>query len=396
MSTASKKSLIPQVSPHRDYLMHREEIDAAILSVLSSGSYILGSQSKSFEDEFSEYLGLAKCSVVGVANGTDALVLILKALGVGPGTGVIIPSHTASAVGSAVAQCGAIPLFADIEPSTMCISARSARALIKKHSNSIKITAIIVVHMYGQPAALDEFVALGHDTHVPLVEDCSQAHGAVYRGRKVGAFGSAAAFSFYPTKNLGALGDGGAAVTNNPELFRKIQLLRQYGWEKRYFSEIEGQNSRLDEIQAAVLRVKLKYLDQDNKRRASIASRYGASGLADSSYVSHPSIQDDSCPVFHQYVLRTNKRDELQAALLGAEIQTAIHYPYPIHRQPAYQKYCHWAIDLTETERVSDQILSLPIFPSLTDLEVRRVIDGLTTFVARDQAPSIEMQATAY
>jgi dTDP-4-amino-4,6-dideoxygalactose transaminase len=396
MSTASKNPLIPQVSPHRDYLIHKDEIDSAIASVLSSGSYILGSQSESFEDEFGEYLGLEKSSVVGVANGTDALVLILKAIGVSPGDGVIIPSHTASAVGSAVAQCGAIPLFADIDPSTMCIAATSAHAIIEKHSKSIKISAIIVVHMYGQPAALDEFVALSRTTGLPLIEDCSQAHGAMYRGQKVGTFGIAAAFSFYPTKNLGALGDGGAAVTSNPDLFKKIQLLRQYGWEKRYFSEVEGQNSRLDELQAAILRVKLRYLDQDNERRASIASAYSKVGLSRSIDLTHPSKQVDSHSAYHQYVLRTPKRDELKAALLNEGIQTAIHYPFPIHQQPAYQKYWRWMIDLTETERISDQILSLPIFPSLTDLEVTRVVDGLSTFIAREQAIPIEMQATAY
>lgn len=372
MSTCKKEDLIPQVSPLLEYLEDQIQIDQAISDVLKSGSYILGDRVKQFEDDFSDYLGFMPGSVIGVANGTDALVLSLRALGVTPGDAVIIPSHTANAVASAVVQCGAVPLFADIDEESFGLSSESVKRILFQHSKSLKVGAIITVHMYGSPAELSALRELASVNRIPLIEDCSQAHGAIYHGAQVGTFGDIATFSFYPTKNLAALGDGGAIATRNTELNEKIRLLRQYGWKTRYYSDVHGYNSRLDEVQAAVLTVKLKKLDSRNERRREIAQSYrGVVGLA------HPTTHKHTKHVYHQYVVRTSNRVLFQESLLDAGVQTGIHYPTPLHLQPAFAEFGKWIVDLSITEKISPEIVSLPMYPGLSPLQLDRIVSAL-------------------
>ena len=359
--------MIPQNNPLANYLHHQSAIDAAIHHVLASGQYILGEETRSFEREFADYIGVRYA--VGVGSATEALHLVLTALGVGQGDDVITVSHTAVATVAAIEMCGAIPNLVDIQAARYTIRPDSiARAITPKTK------AIIPVHLYGEPADMDAILRLAKKHHLYIVEDCAQAHGAEYHERKVGSLGDAGVFSFYPTKNLGCLGDGGAITTDNEALCERLVALRQYGWDHGRLSQRPGFNSRLDEIQAAVLRAKLPFLDANNQKRIRIAGSYHR--LKGISSLIVPDPMPDSTHVYHQYVLRCAnqaKRDALKLALSDAGIQTAIHYPTPVHLQPAYQGRVHLHEPLQITEGTCNRILSLPLFPELTDDEVNRV-----------------------
>lgn len=369
--------MIPQANPGAGYRALEPEINAAIARALSSGWYILGNELRTFEAEFAAWLGVS--AVVGCGNGTDAIALALRGLEIGAGSTVVTVSHTAVATVAAIEMAGATPLLIDIDPVQYTMDpAALAQALSNPPPGLPPIRAVVVVHLYGQPADLDRIVPLCREHGVALIEDCAQAHGATLRGRRVGTFGDAATFSFYPTKNLGALGDGGAVAVSDPALAARIAALRQYGWYKHYISEEVGVNSRLDELQAAILRVKLRYLDAQNSRRNRIAAAYNEV-LADKSHIAHPAMRPDVGHVYHLYVVRTNERDQLQAYLREREIGSGIHYPVPVHLQPAYvNRIAHGP--LHETEAASRTILSLPLYPELTDAEVHTVCEALSYF----------------
>ncbi len=364
--------IVPQSDPKASYLAHQSEIDDAIRQTLDSGWYILGKQVAAFEQEFAAYIGVGHC--VGVANGTDAIELALRACGVGPGDTVITVSHTAVATVAAIELAGAEPLMVDIDPATFTISPQAIENAINTYRGKARIKAIIAVHLYGHPAELVAIQELARRYDLRMVEDCAQAHGAKIGDRRVGSIGDIAAFSFYPTKNLGALGDGGAVVTNDSELAERLKLLREYGWRERYVSEIAGMNSRLDELQAALLRVKLKALDAENERRRQIARMYDEKLAAASLRL--PQVCGDVTHVYHQYVVRSDERDGLKEVLRTKGIGTLVHYPVPIHLQPAYRNRSV-ADTLPETERAAKEVLSLPMFPQLTDEQVELVCQAI-------------------
>jgi len=366
--TAKSDELIPVANPKAEFTSLRTQIQEAIQAVLESGRYILGEQVKSFEREFAEFLRVDNC--VGVANGTDALALALRAVGVGPGDEVITVSHSAVATVAAVEQIGAVPVLADISGHTRCIEPGGIPELI-----SSKTKAILPVHIYGQPAPMQGILAIAKQFGLSIVEDCAQAHGAEIDGQKVGSFGDAAAFSFYPTKNLGALGDGGAVVTDDPTTADRVRILREYGWRTRYVSSEKGLNSRLDEIQAAILRVKLKHLPTANLRRRNIASAYRSSLLNGS--VQAPDDIKGTTHAMHLFVVETEKRDELSCFLQKLQIATVLHYPQPIHEQPAYRGRLRGSNHLPMTESFYRRHLSLPMYAELTDAQVDRVCRAL-------------------
>jgi dTDP-4-amino-4,6-dideoxygalactose transaminase len=363
--------MIPCSNPKAQYDAHKEAIDAAVRKVFESGRYILGNEVDAFEAEFAAYLGGGDC--VGVGSGTEALHVALRALGIGPGDEVITVAYTAVATVAAIELAGATPVFADIEPVHYTLDPAKVAALITKATK-----AVIAVHLYGQPADIDAIQAVTKRHGLRLVEDCAQAHGALYKGRKLGTIGDCAAFSFYPTKNLGALGDGGMLVTPDPALAKRARLHREYGWAERKLSQLSGLNSRLDEVQAAVLRVKLPFLDADNRARAAIAACYHE-GLARTG-LGLPATRAESEHANHLYVIRSLSRDRLQAHLKENGIGTLIHYPVPVHLQPAYKGRFRGSDALPESERASREVLSLPIYPELGTREVDSVISAVKNF----------------
>lgn len=369
---------ILQSDPKAGYLAHREAIDRAVAETLAGGWYILGKQVAAFESEFAEYLGAEYA--VGVANGTDAISIALRCL-VDPGDRVIVPSHTAVATIVAVEMAGATPLFVDIDPATCTLDPNLLEETIRTCKGNGRVRAILPVHLYGHPAAMEELLSIAQRYELAVIEDCAQAHGAMLRNRKAGTFGQMAAFSFYPTKNLGALGDGGAIVTSDAALARKAASLREYGWRERYISSDQGVNSRLDELQAAILRVKLRALDQENQRRRQIAALYdeGLAGLP----LGLPKLCEGVHHVYHQYVVRCENRDALREHLRVREIGTLIHYPVPVHQQPAYRnRYPVHRNQLPVTDRVAAEILSLPMHPALTDEQAARVCGAIRQWFA--------------
>jgi len=358
-------------NPQAQYQAHKAEIDAAIHQVLDSGWYILGEQTRSFESEFAGYTGVAHG--IGVGSGTEALHIALAACGIGPGDEVITVSHTAVATVAAIELIGATPVLVDIEPDFYTLDPDKLESAISLHTK-----AIIAVHLYGQPADLTPILEIAQRHGIRVIEDCAQAHGAMYGTRRVGAWGDIACFSFYPTKNLGALGDGGMVVTDNPALAERARLLREYGWAERYVSYVSGWNTRLDELQSAVLRVKLPHLDADNEARIHLAHIY-QEALAEST-VSVPMVRQAAKHVYHLYVVRSAHRDELQAFLRSRGVGALIHYPTPIHMQPAYKGKLRGADDLPETERMAREVLSLPLYPELTPDELNEVITAVQAF----------------
>ena len=366
---------IVQTSPLAAYTAQAGEIDAAIARVLGGGRYLLGPETAAFEQEWAAYVGVAHA--VTAASGTDALHLALRACGIGPGDEVLTVSHTAVATVSAIDLCGARPVLVDIDPATHTMQpAALDRALTGR------TRAVVLVHLYGTPADVDPVAAFCRAHGLRLIEDCAQAHGARYHGKRVGSFGDAAAFSFYPTKNLGALGDGGAVVTDDPALAETLQSLRQYGWRReRYVSEEAGWNGRMDELQAAVLRVKLPVLDADNDRRRALAARYHAA-LADIPGLRLPVEPADTRGVVHQYVVRCLERDRLTTFLQDVRVGTLVHYPVPIHRQPAYAARDLARTPLPETDRAAAEVLSLPMYPQFSPEAAETVATHIRQFFA--------------
>lgn len=362
---------IPFVDLKAGYQRLSQEIDAAVARTLAGGWYILGAEVRAFEEAFAAYLGLPHA--VGVASGTDAVMLALQACGVGPGDEVITVSHTAVATVAAVELCGAMPRLVDIDPDTLTIDPAAVEAAVND-----KTKAILPVHLYGCPADMDALLDIARRHDLRVIEDCAQAHGAAYNGRMVGTLGDAAAFSFYPTKNLGAMGDGGAVATRHADVAERLALLRQYGWRERYISEIPGYNSRLDELQSAILAVRLRHLDDENDARRRLAAVYdaGLAGLPVALPVARPSDRH----VYHLYAIRTGRRDALAAHLRERGIGTAVHYPVPVHRQPAYARLGYGEGSLPVTESAARSVLSLPMFPDLPLESAAAVVRAITTF----------------
>jgi dTDP-4-amino-4,6-dideoxygalactose transaminase len=354
---------IRSVDLYSDYIELRAEIDHAISKVLESGWFILGNEVAQFEQAFSNYIGVKHA--IGVNSGSDALFLAFKALGIGRMDEVITVSLTMVSTADAIVRCGATPVFVDIAPNTYCIDVEKIEEKITERTK-----AILPVHIYGHPADLDPVMQLAKRYELSVVEDACQAHGALYKGKKVGSFGEMGCFSFYPTKNLGSYGDGGIVVTNNSNLAKKVEMLRNYGQSQRYHHDIVGINSRLDELQAAILRVKLTHLDEWNKTRRELAKNY--TELLEPTDIKLPVEKGYATHVYHQFVVQLSQRDELQRYLKGNGIQTQIHYPIPVHKQKAYEGVGDSA-NLPVTEKACAEILSLPLYPSLAFDGVSRV-----------------------
>jgi dTDP-4-amino-4,6-dideoxygalactose transaminase len=358
--------VIPVFDLKEQYNAIKDEMNEAVARVLESGWFILGQEVEAFEEEFSTYCGLSHG--IGVGSGTEALHLALMACGVGPGDEVITVPHTAVATVAAIELTGARPVFVDIDPHSYTIAPDQLESRLTAQTR-----AVVPVHLYGQAADLDPILEIAQRRGLTVVEDCAQAHGAEYKGRRVGSFGRVACFSFYPTKNLGAYGDGGMVVTDDGALAQRVRLLRQYGWEKRYVSSLRGLNSRLDEIQAAILRVKLRHLDKWNEARRARARLYDE--LLAGSGVATPTEMDYGRHVYHLYVIRCPHRDALKDYLAEHGVSTAIHYPVPIHLQEAYSVLGYRRGDFPVAEACASEILSLPMYPELRADEVREVSD---------------------
>jgi len=369
--------LIPQCNPKASYLAHRQEIDAAITRVLESGWYILGKEVAAFETEFADYIGIPHA--IGVASGTDAIELALRVCGIGQGDVVATVSHTAVATVSAICRTGATPVFVDIGEDFLMLPSSLSEVMRMMHPQKPKV--IIVVHLYGQVADMSAILDLANEHGIKVIEDCAQAHGASLQGRQAGSWGDMGCFSFYPTKNLGAFGDGGAVVTRKDESVEKLRSLRQYGWRKRYISDDNGVNSRLDELQAAVLRVKLKYLDTDNQKRREIAAFY-RDRMKDSP-LDLPVENTDVEHVYHQFVIQTSDRGLLADRLKANGVATSIHYPAAVHQQTAYSNKAYRPLALPITEKIIPKILSLPIFPEMTTDCVIDVNNAILSAIGR-------------
>lgn len=356
--------MIPFGDLKLQYQAIKIELDQAIQSVLDEGWFILGKNVSAFETEFAAYCDAA--FAVGVGNGTDALQLALMACGVGPGDEVITSPLSATFTALAISAAGAIPTFIDIDADTYNIDPRKLEDAIGPRTK-----AIMPVHLYGQPAAMEPILAAARKHNLLVIEDAAQAHGALYKGHRTGTLGDVGCFSFYPSKNLGAFGDGGMVITNNPEIAEKLRILRNGGQKTRYDHQLIGVNSRLDELQAAILRVKLRYLEKWNHRRQHIAALYTA--LLGDSEVDPPVEIPDATHVCHLYVVRCKERDKLQKHLAERGVQTAIHYPTPIHLQGAYRWLNLRRGSFPVAERCAEQVLSLPVYPELTDAKVRQI-----------------------
>lgn len=364
----SKVPFLNMKAPYREL---QAELDAAWRRVMESGWYILGSEVEAFEQEFADYVGVKYC--VGVGNGLDALHLILRAYGIGAGDEVIVPANTYIASWLAVSYAGASPVA--VEPLEQTCNLDPARL---ESAISPRTKAVMAVHLYGQTAEMDAICSIARRHGLKVIEDAAQAHGARFRGRQAGSLGDAAGWSFYPGKNLGALGDAGAVTTNDSALAEKVRTLRNYGSQMKYHNLYKGFNSRLDELQAALLRVKLKVLDEWNARRARAALRY-LDGLQDCG-LTLPFVPPGMEPNWHLFVVRSPHRDALQAHLKRQGIETLIHYPVPPYLQPAYREMGLAAGAFPITERIHREALSLPMGPHLTSEEVEAVIEAIRSF----------------
>jgi len=360
--------VIQLVDLFQQYQSIRFEIDTAIQSTIDASAFVGGKEVKEFESEFANYCETSAC--VGVANGTDAIHLTLRALGIGKGDEVITVAHTFIATSEAISMSGARPVFIDISEDTMLMDP----ALIEPAITS-RTKAIIPVHLYGQPCDMDAIMRIAERHGLRVIEDAAQAHGARWRGRRAGSFGDAACFSFYPGKNLGAFGDAGAVVSNDPILIEQVRILADHGRVEKYMHKIEGVNSRLDGMQAAILRVKLRHLDDWNQARRRHADFY-LDGLQGGG-LELPVIAKDAEPVWHLFVVRAADREALRASLNNKGIATGIHYPVPLHLQPAYQHHQIADQKLVQTERVAAKVLSLPMYPELTSAQLEKVVGAL-------------------
>lgn len=359
---------IPFLDLKAQYLSIKEEIDAAIASVIADAAFIKGKYVESFERHFADYLGVKHC--IGVGNGTDALFISLKCLGIGAGDEVIVPANSFIATSEAVTLAGAKPVFADCDPNFYTISPQKIEEAITP-----KTKAVIPVHLYGQPAQMDEILALAEKRGLLVIEDAAQAHGAEYRGRKVGTFGRCATFSFYPGKNLGAYGDGGAIVTNDDELAGKVRMFANHGRRDKYDHKFEGVNSRLDGMQAAILDVKLRHLDEWIAKRNAEAAIYDEKLK---NVVMVPKVMPGMKHAYHLYVVQTERRDELQKKLAEAGIETGIHYPIPLPSLEAYGYAGYKKGDFPVTEGLAGKIVSLPLYENLTSEQQEYVMASVT------------------
>lgn len=371
MKTIDNVMKVPFVDLKAQYELIADEVDAAIMDVIHRTAFIMGDEVRQFEQEFADYCG-AKYAV-GVDSGTTALELALRAYDIGPGDEVITQANTFIATALAISATGATPVLVDIDPETYLIDVAAIRGAITE-----KTKAIMPVHLYGQPADMDPIMELAEKHGLVVIEDSAQAHGARYKGRRTGSLGHTAAFSLYPSKNLGAYGDAGIVVTDDPEVADNVNMLHNYGQRKKYHHEEIGYNHRLDTVQAAVLHVKLKYLDAWNAARQRHAELYNEL-LAESNVVT-PIQAEDRDHVWHLYVIRTKQRDALQEALQAKGISTVIHYPIPVHLQKAYESLGYKSGDFPNTEQFAREIVSLPMYSELTSDQIMRVANAVTEF----------------
>jgi dTDP-4-amino-4,6-dideoxygalactose transaminase len=374
----SKPVQIPSFDLTRQNAELKDELLEALASVIERGQFILGENVSAFEKEVARLCGVK--FGIGVGNGSDALYLALLALGIGPGDEVITTPFTFFATAGSIARTGARPVFVDIDAATWNLDPALIEAKITPRTR-----AILPVHLYGCPAEMGAIVALAEKYNLKIIEDAAQAIGAAYKGKKVGSFGDAACLSFFPTKNLGAFGDAGMVVTDNPDLADKVRLLRVHGARPKYYHQLLGVNSRLDELQAAVLKLKLEHLSRWNERRRSIASLYSQllKGLAEEGLLRLPSVPEGMEHIFHQYTIQAGERDKLQAWLKERGIGSTIYYPQPLHLQKVFASYGHKEGDFPVAERAAREVLSLPMFPELTDDEVKIVAEAIIEFFKR-------------
>jgi dTDP-4-amino-4,6-dideoxygalactose transaminase len=387
---AAKLEPVPMLDLKRQYASIQDDVSAAVERVLTTQYLIGGPELDAFEKESAAYLGTGAC--LGCASGTDALWLAMAAAGVKPGDRVITSPFTFFASASSIVRCGAIPVFADMEPATFNLDPAAVKAAI---STSGAIRAIMPVHLYGQCADMDAFTVISNESGASIIEDAAQAYGANWRGRKAGTLGTAAAFSFYPTKNLSAAGDAGAVSTDDEELAAHVRRLRNHGSRQRYYHEEIGWNSRLDAIQAAVLRIKLKHIDQWNQQRRAVASKYDSLFLATGLVKKSAATVDVQAPIallqtraeafhiYHQYVIRVQRRDELRTFLSERGIGSEIYYPVPLHLQQSFAYLGYKAGDFPQSERAAAEALALPIFPELREDEQERVVAAIADFYSR-------------
>ena len=369
----ARSESIPQFDLSDQYAAVGAEIRTAIERVLSSQQFVLGREGAAFEEEIAVLCGVAHG--VGVASGTDALILALRACGVRAGDEVLLPTSTFVATGSAVSALGAKPVFVDIRPETYNLDPSELERRVTSRTR-----AIIAVHLYGLAADMDPILAFAKSRKLPLIEDCAQAIGALYKSRRAGSFGDAACFSFYPTKNLGAYGDAGMVVSNSAELAAHLGTLRNHGQTAKYRSSEPGWNSRLDEIQAAVLRVKLRHLAEWQGTRRSHAAEYTRL-LQQVPGIMPPHEPEGLEHVYHQYTIRTEQRDALQRHLAARRIGTTVYYPYPLHLQPLYAHVGHRAGDFPHAERAAQEVLSLPMYPELRKDQIAHVVEAIAEFM---------------
>jgi dTDP-4-amino-4,6-dideoxygalactose transaminase len=384
---------VPLLDLQAQYATIKDKVRAAVDRVFETQRFVLGAQVSALEEEVAKYCGVPYA--VGVASGTDALLLSLKALGVGPGDAVVTVPFTFFATAGTIVNLGARPIFVDIEEtgfemdprklsdffSRECTFSLTTQKTVHKSSNTV-VKAIVPVHLYGQCADMDEILTIARRHNVPVVEDACQAIGATYKNRSAGTMGDLGCFSFFPSKNLGGAGDGGMVITSKPELEERVRLLRTHGAHQKYFHSIVGFNSRLDELQAAVLRVKLPYLQQWSNARRENAARYAedfrAAGLL--SQVTPPPVLPDRSHIFHQYVIRAKSRDELQASLKAANIGTEVYYPVSLHEQECFRNLGYGAADLPRSHAASKETLALPVYPELSDVQRRYIVDTIAAF----------------
>jgi dTDP-4-amino-4,6-dideoxygalactose transaminase len=364
---------IPQFDLSAQYAAIGAEIRTAVERVLSSQQFVLGREGAALEEEIAAFCGVAHG--VGVASGTDALILALRACGVQPGDEVLLPTSTFVATGSAVSALGARPVFADVRPETYNLDPCELERRVTPSTR-----AIIAVHLYGLAADMDPIVAFAKARRLPLIEDCAQAIGALYKGRRTGSFGDAACLSFYPTKNLGAYGDAGMVVTNSAELAARLRTLRNHGQTAKYLSSEPGWNSRLDEIQAAILRVKLHHLAEWERARRSNAAEYTRL-LQQVPGVMPPYEPEGLEHVYHQYTIRSEQRDALQEHLAARKIGSTVYYPHPLHLQPLYASLGYKLGDFPHAERAAQEVLSLPMYPELRKDQIARVVEAMAEFL---------------
>lgn len=386
-TTTVNTSAVPFLDLQAQYQSIKHEVDAAIRRVINSADFVLGREVAGFEEAFAHYIGAGFC--IGVSSGTAAIQLAVMACGIGPGDEVIVPVNSFFATAEAVSTANATPVFVDADNTAYTIDIAQIEAAITKRTR-----AIMPVHLYGQAADLDPIFDIAKRRNLAVIEDAAQAHGGEYKGRRVGALGQAGCFSFYPGKNLGAYGEGGAVVTDDPEIARRIRLLRDHGAEQKYHHEVIGYNFRLEGLQAAVLNVKLPRLDSWNNLRRQAAARY-TELLSPGSDNNHaglitPREMPYARHVFHLYVVQSAERDLLQKTLSERGIATGIHYPVPIHLQPAYAALGHKPGDFPHAEGQSRRVLSLPMFAELTDQQIKRVVDACGIHASSAQQQCVE------